>query len=321
MNLKHRIGMIARSNSIIWELAKRVELLVFSRNRRQQDKHFGPLNPSVKFSVYRPERSHGLLAFYLSGLGYICISKHEGFTPIIDAENYRTQYNVDFPVNGTRNAWEYYFEQPCSYSLDEVYNSRNVRLSGWTLRRNILPFPPPSLEITDDMMRDAMRDAPVKKYIRDIAGEKVNHDGINEMIGVFVRGTDYALLKPSGHHIPPTAEQASLKLDEFLVRFGERKIFLATEDGNIYDFFKNKYGNMIYTTDHNLIRNYSGRDYLANIIDAGDRYKFGLDYLVKMICLSECKYLIASPAGGSRFARLLNNGRYEEEHIFSLGMY
>ena len=136
------------------------------------------------------------------------------------------------------------------------------------------------------------------------------------MIGLLVRGTDYLSLKPKGHDIPPTAEQAAEKLDEFLAKYGERKIFLATEDENIYAFFKNKYGDMIYTTDNNLIHEYSGSDYLAHETKNVNGYQFGLDYLVKMICLSECKYFIASNTCGSMFARLLNNGRYVEDYNF-----
>ena len=83
----------------------------------------------------------------------------------------------------------------------------------------------------------------------------------------------------------------------------------------------NKYGELIYTTDKNLITNYSGHDYIGCEIESENKYRFGLDYLVKMICLSECKCLIASLTAGSRFARLLNHNRYTEEYIFNLGRY
>lgn len=49
---------------------------------------------------------------------------------------------------------------------------------------------------------------------------------------------------------------------------------------------------------------------IAPTPEANNKYKFGLDYLVKMICLSRCKYLIASDTADSRFARLINNGKY-----------
>ncbi len=56
-------------------------------------------------------------------------------------------------------------------------------------------------------------------------------------------------------------------------------------------------------------------------IEADNKYKFWLDYLVKMICLSRCKYLIAADTAGSRFAHLFNNGKYAGKYIFRLGVY
>lgn len=166
-----------------------------------------------------------------------------------------------------------------------------------------------------------MMKAPVKKYIYELAHERIKHDGIKNMIGILVRGTDYTKLKPSGHPISPSPETAARKLDEFIAKYRTNRVFLATEDKDIYDFFMNRYGDIIYTTDKNLIANYSGSDYVANAIHSPNKYKFGLDYLVKMICLSECKCLIASSTSGAYFARLLNNGRYLDDYDFQLGTY
>ena len=279
--------------------------------------NFGELNPSVKFYVIRSSGlDEGLLSLYLGRIRQIDRVLRAGFVPIVDYEHSRTQYSVDFPVNGTRNAWEYYFEQPCSYSLDEVYHSRNVRLSGWRFFQTFRTPEPPG-----DLTPETMKNAPVKKYVRDLAETRINADGIRGMIGLLVRGTDYTRLKPAGHPVSPSPEQAAEKLDEFLAKYGRHRIFLATEDENIYSFFQTRYGTLIYTSDNNLVRNYSGRDYIAGEIHAENKYKFGLDYLVKMICLSECRYLIASRTAGTKFARLLNNGRYEDEYIFKLGNY
>lgn len=318
---KRSLYFCIQKNKFLADIAIDINQVLFHWDVREYDKKFGPLNPQLKFFVVRcRDIGEGLLSLYLGILGQIYWCNHNGFIPVIDFQNYRTQYNVDFPVNGTRNAWEYYFEQPYKYTLEEVYQSRNVRLSGWNFRR-IFRNPPPTVEITDNIIFDMMKIAPIKQYVFDIANEKIKADGINNMIGLLVRGTDYTKLKPAGHSIVPTPEMAAEKLEEFFAKYGRSKIFLATEDENIYKFFRAKYGNMIYTTDYNLVHNYSGRDYIANEISAENKYKFGLDYLVKMICLSECRYLIASNVSGSHFARILNRGRYADEYIFNLGRY
>ena len=315
---KRRLGMYVQHNRFLRGIATDINLALFHWDKRQQDKHFGELNPSVKFYVIRSNgRDEGLLSLYLGRLVQIHNLLQNGFIPVVDYQNYATQYNVGFPVNGTLNAWEYYFEQPSSYTLDEVYHSRNVTLSGWRFFQAYGRHSGVSRSVSPEMMQIA----PVKQYIFDIARKKIQADGIHDMIGLLLRGTDYTRLKPAGHPVSPTPEQAAQKLDEFLAQYGRHKIFLATEDADIYDFFRNRYGELIYTTDDNLIRNYSGRDYIANEICAENKYKFGLDYLVKMICLSECRYLIASKTAGTEFARLLNNGRYLSEYVFNLGTY
>ena len=316
--LKRKLGMYVQHNRLLRGIATDINLALFHWDERQQHKHFGELNPSARFYVIRSSgKDEGLLSLYLGRLVQIHKLLKNGFVPVIDYQNYATQYNVNFPVNGTLNAWEYYFEQPCSYTLDEVYHSRNVTLSGWKFFQAYVKAKAVHRKVSHEMIKLA----PVKQYIFDIASKKIHADGINEMIGLLVRGTDYTKMKPAGHPISPSPEQAAEKLDEFLALYGRRKIFLATEDAGIYDFFRNRYGDLIYTADDNIIRNYSGTDYIANEIHAENKYKFGLDYLVKMICLSECSYLIASKTAGTEFASLLNNGRYLSRYVFNLGTY
>ena len=140
---KRNLGFYVQHNRFLRGIATDINLALFHWDKRQQDKSFGPLNPSLRFYVIRPSGTdEGLLSLYLGTVSKVHRCLDEGFVPVVDWQNYKTQYNVDFPVNGTYNAWEYYFGQPCSYTLDEVYQSRNVRLSGWLLR-NTMP-PPPS---------------------------------------------------------------------------------------------------------------------------------------------------------------------------------
>ncbi len=315
---KRRLGLYVQHNRLLRGIATDINLALFHWDKRQQHISSGELNPSAKFYVIRSSgKDEGLLSLYLGRLLQVHELLRNGFIPIIDYQNYATQYNVDFPVNGTRNAWEYYFEQPCRYTLDEVYHSRNVTLSGWRFFQAYGRHRTVQRSVSYEMLQLA----PVKQYIFDIAREKIHSDGIHDMIGLLIRGTDYTKLKPAGHSVSPAPEMAAQKLDEFLARYGKSKIFLATEDSEVYDFFRNRYGDLIYTSDDNLVRNYSGKDYIANEIHTNNKYKFGLDYLVKMICLSECRYLIASKTAGTEFARLLNNGRYSCEYVFDLGTY
>ena len=317
MNLKRKLGLIIPHLGFIGRAIQDINQAIFHWDERQHYKTFGKLNPDIKFFVVRGNNLMGLLALYLNNLPLIYDALEKGFIPCVDFKNYKTQYNIDSPVNGTFNAWDYYFEQPSNYELEEIYRSKNVILSGWKFyslpQKNMAP-------VNDSIMREMIKRVPIKKYIYDIAENKIKSDGIDKMIGILVRGTDYIKLRPIGHPIPPTPENAASKLDEFIAKYGQHKIFLATEDENIYNFFVKRYGDLIYTSDNNLVK-YAGTDYLYNEINSSNKYKFGLDYLVKMICLSRCKFLIASRTAGTNFARLLNNNSYIDEYIFNLGNY
>ncbi len=304
-------------------IAMNINRVFFHWDKREQKKHFGNLNPDKKFYVLRSNGTHdGLLAMYISRLRQIKNLIAQDYIPVVDFENYETQYTMSEPVNNSRNVWEYYFEQPSKFPLSEIYQSYNVTLSGWKFSDD--PTQKPDIDFyNEDYSPEIFKFAPIKKYVLDLADEKIKAENISDMIGLFLRGTDYTHLKPAGHAVQPTKEMAAEKVDEFLKKYPNNKIFLATEDEDILNYFKQRYGDLIFTTDNNIIKNYSGKNFLTDEIKNvnPNKYKFGLDYLVKMICLAKCKCLIASMAAGSFFADLYNANNYEQKYIFKLGVY
>ena len=98
---------------------------------------------------------------------------------------------------------------------------------------------------------------------------------------------------------------------------------MVTEDGEIYDSLVNIFGASIRIVSYDsFIRNYDGKDVLSksNVLDENKKLR-GQRYLVKMILLSRCKYLISSITQGSKFSYALNGGKYIDEYIFDLGLY
>ena len=321
MNLKSKIGLWIMHKKFLGHMAMNCNRMLFHWDKREQKKSFGNLNPDKKFYVLRSNGTHdGLLAMYIPRLRQIKNLIAQGFIPFVDFENYETQYTMPEPIKGTRNVWEYYFEQPSNFNLNEIYKSKNVILSGWKFSDD--PTKKPDIDFYDkDYSPDIFKFAPIKKYVLDLAEDKIKTDNVSKMLGVFLRGTDYTHLKPAGHAVQPSKEMAAEKIDEFLKKYGNMKIFLATEDEDILNYLRQRYGDLIFTTDNNVIKNYSGKNFLTNEIKGVNKYKFGLDYLVKMICLARCKYLIASMAAGSFFADLYNANNYADKYIFKLGVY
>ena len=145
---------------------------------------------------------------------------------------------------------------------------------------------------------------------------------IDNCIGVYVRGTDYIKLRPSGEYVQPNVKQVEQQIEKFIEQY-HASVFLVTEDGNIYDALRNKFGEYIKIVSHDsFIYDYDGKDVLSrsNVLEDNKKLR-GQKYLVKMILLSRCKYLISSITQGSKFSYALNGGKYVDEYVFDLGLY
>lgn len=177
---------------------------------------------------------------------------------MVDFKNYETQYFTE-----DKNAWEIYFEQVSPYTLDEVYTSKNVVLCGL----NVLERAPKYLNQKFDDKSVLQTRRLVSKYIRisKLIEDKVEKESQNldicNCIGLYLRGTDYVKMRPAGHPIQPSSEQAIEKINK--MQFEELKsIFLVTEDEEIKQKIVNYYGERVKTISDDLyISNYDGKDF------------------------------------------------------------
>src|ERR1700730_324862 len=90
---------------------------------------FGSRNPGrVFYVIWRENFGSGFFSNLSHVLCHLMIANRLGMEPIIDFENFPTLYNEDEEVQGTRNAWEYYFHQTSAVPLREIYESHHVFL-------------------------------------------------------------------------------------------------------------------------------------------------------------------------------------------------
>lgn len=69
-------------------------------------------------------------------------------------------------------------------------------------------------------------------------------DGL-DTAGFYLRGTDYAVLKPHKHAIQPSVTLAIRKMNQVISKYGFSRILLVTEDKKIYDQVKHYYGKSV----------------------------------------------------------------------------
>lgn len=302
-------------------------------NLREHKKRFGDENPDKTFFVVRADDncSEGLLSLYINRGSLVYKAIEKGYIPVVDFKNYKTMYNMpEFP---DENAWDYYFLQPYSFSLEEVYKSKNVILSGWSFSKN--PTNPAYNICGKEWLVDKNLDEissffldriDVRPEIKEFANREYEKlfPAKKRVLGVFFRGTTYVQYRPYNHPIQPDIKQMFEKVDRFLLSYGIENIFLATEDADIIEEFKQRYKSIVITYNgNNTVSKSLTKNGLANIIHSGGKtnYQIGLGYLITMLILSQCDYLVSSIANGSIFANIMNGNRYEDKYIFNLGVY
>lgn len=291
---------------------------------------YGELNPNKVFYVIRPriDKTEGLMSLFVNVAKNLYYAAEKGCIPVVDFENYHTQYN-DI-VNGEKNSWNFYFTQPTEVTLSEVYNSKNVILSGLEIQ-----WYRPSLFVKkfDDVSLSQIHKFIFNKFtFNDVVLASVNSETENigldfeKTLGLYLRGTDYVALKPSGHPVQPTVDQADKMVKSFLQKYEISNIFLVTEDEIIFKTIKERYGSIcVVASFDSFITNYRGKKFLSHdksINELGKSpYKRGLNYLVKIIMLSKCKYLIGGDTMGSWAACIFSEKAFREKYIFNLGVY
>lgn len=329
-SLKRKIYFSLEKSSfrVFIPLLEKINKVIFHWKDREKMVHLGNEDCDKTYYIIRPRScEEGLMSLYFNNaLSGIVFAKAKGYIPVISYCDNKCQYWTN--KNEVRNkidnnAWEYYFNQPENVHVSDVYNKRNVIFTGWTLSdKKICRF---DFDSFVNGNRDNIKNI-VNKYGRvnsfiqselDSASQCL-HIG-DKTLGVFIRGTDYIKLKPKGHFKQPCIKDIYLKIDEFLDKYDIEKILLITEDYNIFKEIKLRYGDLILSPDNIFIRKYNG-DYLEKSFN-DNPYDRGLRYIIRLLLLTKCGYLISSITNGSIFVFAYKDDNYKDSFLFNLGRY
>ena len=203
---------------------------------------FGPENPDKTFYViWRDSLGSGFFSNFTQVLSHIQRAEELGMVPVVDFENFRTLYNVDAPVNGSHNAWDYYFHPVSPFPLAEVYRSRSVYFCcgdyprGYTFATNAA-----YREFLDKHIRLQEN---VRERIDRCRGGFEGH----RVLGIHFRGKE--INTAPRHAFGPTPEQILRHTDRLLERFALDRIFLVTEETRYAELLSRRYGDRVFFTD------------------------------------------------------------------------
>lgn len=294
----------------------------------EQKRYLGSENPDKTFFIIKLNNPNlGLFAIYNCVLGYLRIADIKGYIPVVDLKNYKNGYLENEEI-GTVNAWEYYFEQPSHYSLDEVYRSKNVIFSSGISPREAAPATLNFLlgykEKSSYYFNLINKQLHIKSDIQEIIDKECqNIINAKRVIGVKSRGSDLINLK--GHAIQPDVDTLIAKTKEMLIEWNCEFVFLASEEESIVEIFRKHFADKLLINESFRITSFDEDEYLPFVeISSGrknDKYLKGLEYLTTVVILSKCNCLIGSLVGSTVGAIEMNQGQYENTYIYDLGVY
>lgn len=303
-----------------------INRIIIRSKEKEHRISLGNENPDKIFYVIRRNAPNaGLFSFVITNMGWIRYALDRGYIPVIDMQYYYNTYLTKDQVRHV-NAWEYYFQQPCGYSLQDISASKNVIISSLNAAKDN-PDPRDQNEMRDwiSLAHTVLRFQP--EVHEEVKRQKELLMGGERVLGVLCRGTDYSELKPKGHPVQPVAENVIEKAREMMQKQNCTKLFLATEDEAVYQKFYRAFPEQLLTYSDRITD--TGGKYINEYVDhlleqrqdqSAQKYRRGLNYAITIGLLSSCCSLVAGQVSGTTGAILLAD-HYEDVYLFDLGNY
>lgn len=269
------------------------------------------------YYVVRRFRQAGFFSNYFYVLGKIIYAKEKGYQVVVDMQNYDCLYRECDAINGTLNAWEYYFFQPDSVTLDEAYNSGNYVLSSDKYFYDKVPFYEGRFRRFPDGECINLLRPYIEKHlkIRPQYIEKANAFFDREIdklvvLGVHIRGTD--MRTTANHPIPASLEDYFSAIDYHISSLKIDTILLCTDEQCTIREMKKRYNDrVVFTSSFRSEDGKSIHNEQRDVNRENHRYKMGEEVLLDAILLSKCDYLLCGHSNVAYAAIVFNDGNYK----------
>jgi CBS domain-containing protein len=283
------------------------------------------------YFIEEDNKDLGFCAMYRAWLEYIYLADVCGMIPVVQAGNHFA-YKEDGMINGTRNAFEYYFLQPTSIGIREAGKKKNI-LRSCVFHRGmvelVLTGKYAHYEYTKRYMHEMARI--VRKYInfneqtQQYVAAGIKKLGIEDtkVLGVHIRGTDFRA-KYDNHPIYVTEDDCFQEVNKLMQEKGYEKIFVATDDMRILKNFCIEYGNKMCFYEDVERSNKNRSVAFSKSSRKQHRYLLGLEVIRDMYTLSKCVGLVAGisqVAICAQMHKLADRRHYEDIKIIDKGIY
>lgn len=315
----------------------REDLIRFCLDEFHVERHlsFGDSNPETVFYILRAhwdEHKNGLFNFFSAAVTAYYHTRKKNQELLIDMKNYYTEY-AGLERYGKVNVWEDYFSQPSGYSLEEVYQSRNVILSKFNdelyVDADISEYPHLSNKWYTDTYEKLSRmignrfkfNSHMLAHLRQ--EERLFRNRAGGVLGVLARGTDMIYLKPENHFIPYDTDCFIAYVKQWMKRESYDFLYLATEDLDILERFQFHFSDSLLYSEQQRTRQTGDKMLMEIQFDReNDGFLRGKEYATIIHMLSLCDALVANCiCGGVLGALVLNGGKYKQIEVLDAGIY
>ena len=335
-----RIMDSLRQRGVKATLKKGLRHAIYSFLYREERKSFGSMNPNRTVYIIRGlcEDSRyytgvglNLLANFSYVLSHMLYAREKGWVPVVDQLHYPVYNQESFPVHGSRNPWEYYWQQPGGITLEDAYASRDVVLSArrWYEPGNLKYSAEAHMDrvIIDRfhaLMETIPLNAPTAEYRRKCLAQVL--EGRGRVLGVSMRAGGYSqdgTYHSPGHPIQPKRDELLELVEERMHAWNMDTVFLATEENENIECFQARFGNrLVYLPRERYDKWKPATKGKPNpLYMPGKRYQTGLDYLMEMELLAVCDSLLGSVTSGLRYAIFRNGGRFSHLEVLDFGRF
>ena len=280
------------------------------------------------YIIIRSHRGAGFFSNYVWVLGHVIFARKLGYIPVVDMEHYPTLYSEDQPINGTSNAWNYYFEDVSDISLQEVYENghyvlaKDKPLHKYAGKYCDSEYRFPSSKAVSYYATYIERYLKVRMELQEEfdAEWSRNISSSDQVLGIHVRGTD--MKNNLGHPMPADAQTYLQRVKKFLKEHPTvNKVFLATDENDVKEIFENAFQDTPYKLfmneafrvwDTGAFKKTGIHELQVENARPFHKYLLGKEVLQDAWFLHKCDYLMCGCSNITNVAILWNSNRYKE---------
>ena len=261
----------------------------------------GPLNKGKIIMLLENQSHHGgFCALWVYFLNRLSFSDKMGFYHVIDW-NESEFYQEDHPVNGATSIFEYYFEQPCGISLKDAHKSSCV-VYDWNNPEfgydEVFHVGGPidyqfSTKDIEKFARIQRKYIHLHPEIEKSFTYQINTLFQNKkvVLGVHARGAD-TKIGYKNHPTIITSEDYIDKTELLANKINADLIFLATDDQEMLEQFKEKFGSKLVYYDDVIRSNGTVMNCFIEKERENHHYLLGLEIIRDVYTLAACQGLV-----------------------------